>query len=73
VSTHPIESPVNGFLSTGTQRSSPPRHFARHPDGREAFLEDPAGTPLIPNWSRVTSAIPDFQDRLREAIEADNA
>jgi glucosyl-3-phosphoglycerate synthase len=39
----------------------------------EAFLEDPAGTPLIPNWSRVTSAIPDFQDRLREAIEADNA
>jgi glucosyl-3-phosphoglycerate synthase len=39
----------------------------------EAFLADPAGAPLIPNWSRVTSAIPDFQDSLREAIDADNA
>lgn len=39
----------------------------------EAFLEDSGGTPLIPNWSRVTSAIPDFQDRLIEAIKADNA
>ena len=39
----------------------------------EAFLEDPCGTPLIPNWSRVTSAIPDFPGMLRKAVEADNA
>ena len=38
----------------------------------EQFLEDPIGTPLIPNWSRVTSAIPDFFDKLVDAVEKDN-
>jgi glucosyl-3-phosphoglycerate synthase len=36
------------------------------------FLEDPLSTPEIPNWNRVTSAIPDFLDKLKEAVEADN-
>jgi glucosyl-3-phosphoglycerate synthase len=36
------------------------------------FLEDPLNTPEIPNWNRVTSAIPDFLDKLKEAVEADN-
>jgi glucosyl-3-phosphoglycerate synthase len=39
----------------------------------QKFLEDPLGSPLIPNWSRVTSAIPDFLDQLELAIEEDNA
>ncbi len=38
----------------------------------EQFLENPIGTPLIPNWSRVTSAIPDFFEMLIEAVENDN-
>lgn len=38
----------------------------------EQTLEDPLGIPLIPNWSRVISAIPDFFDRLLEAVEEDN-
>jgi glucosyl-3-phosphoglycerate synthase len=38
-----------------------------------SFLEDPLGAPLIPNWNRVTSAIPDFLDQLRQAVEEDNA
>jgi len=37
------------------------------------FLEDPLSSPLIPNWSRVTSAIPDFLDQLEMAVEEDNA
>jgi glucosyl-3-phosphoglycerate synthase len=36
------------------------------------FLDDPLSTPEIPNWNRVTSAIPDFLDKLREAVEEDN-
>lgn len=36
------------------------------------FMEDPLGTPQIPNWSRVTSAIPDFLDTLRQAVDQDN-
>jgi glucosyl-3-phosphoglycerate synthase len=35
-------------------------------------LEDPLGTPLISNWNRVTSAIPDFLDKLKAAVEEDN-
>jgi glucosyl-3-phosphoglycerate synthase len=37
------------------------------------FLDDPLYSPLIPNWNRVISAIPDFLDRLRDQVEADNA
>jgi glucosyl-3-phosphoglycerate synthase len=38
----------------------------------DQFLADPLGVPLIPNWNRVTSAIPGFLSRLHEAVEADN-
>jgi glucosyl-3-phosphoglycerate synthase len=34
--------------------------------------EDPLGTPLIPNWNRVMSAIPEFLERFRAAVEEDN-
>ena len=35
------------------------------------FVRDPMGSPQIPNWSRVISAMPDFLDDLRLAVEAD--
>jgi glucosyl-3-phosphoglycerate synthase len=38
----------------------------------EQFLKDPLGAPLIPNWNRVTAAIPGFLSNLHEAVEADN-
>jgi len=38
----------------------------------EEFEKDPFGAPQIPNWNRVTSAIPDFFTRLKKAVEADN-
>src|SRR5574341_617467 len=38
----------------------------------QAFMEDPMGAPLIPNWNRVTSAIPGIFDMLRKAVEEDN-
>lgn len=39
---------------------------------RRSFLEDPLGVPLIPNWNRVVSAIPEFFGLLSTAIESDN-
>jgi glucosyl-3-phosphoglycerate synthase len=36
------------------------------------FLQDISGAPLISNWNRVTSAIPDFFSMLREAVNRDN-
>jgi glucosyl-3-phosphoglycerate synthase len=35
------------------------------------FVRDPMGAPQIPNWNRVTSALPDFLPALREAVLAD--
>lgn len=40
--------------------------------GSKAFLEDPLGTPLIPNWNRVTSAIPGITEMLKKAVDEDN-
>jgi glucosyl-3-phosphoglycerate synthase len=36
------------------------------------FLEDPHGAILIPNWSRVVDAIPDFPDRFVASVDEDN-
>jgi glucosyl-3-phosphoglycerate synthase len=35
------------------------------------FVRDPLGNPQIPNWNRVTSALPEFLGELREVVEAD--
>ena len=39
----------------------------------ESFLDDPLGAPLIPNWNRVTAAIPEIYAELEEAVELDNS
>lgn len=36
-----------------------------------SFVRDPMGAPQIPNWNRVTSALPEFLPALREAALAD--
>ena len=60
--------------------------YDRHTEGKavEMFAEairtagevitlDPHGPPQIPNWNRVFAALPDFPDRLLEAVKEDNA
>ena len=37
----------------------------------QAYAESPMGTPLIPNWNRVTSAIPGILDMLKLAVDKD--
>jgi len=41
--------------------------------GCEEYERAPLESVGLPNWNRVTSAIPDFLPRYREAIDADNA
>ncbi len=36
-----------------------------------AFVRSPLGSPLIPNWSRVTAALPELLTDLRYAVELD--
>jgi glucosyl-3-phosphoglycerate synthase len=35
-------------------------------------MENPLGAPLIPNWNRVTSAIPGILEMLKKAVDEDN-
>jgi glucosyl-3-phosphoglycerate synthase len=61
-------------------------HFDRHSEelavatfakslqqAADEFTDDPLGLPLIPNWNRVASAIPDFFEMLVTAVEEDAA
>ncbi|HXE91154.1 MAG TPA: hypothetical protein VNK82_09345 [Terriglobales bacterium] len=38
----------------------------------DEYFADPLGAPLIPNWNRITSALPGFLGALSEAVDADN-
>ncbi len=38
----------------------------------EVFWENPSKSVLLPNWHRVTAAIPDFFKRLEETVREDN-
>lgn len=38
----------------------------------EVITEDPLGVPLISSWDRITSAIPDILNMIKEAVEEDN-
>jgi glucosyl-3-phosphoglycerate synthase len=37
----------------------------------QSFLDNPMETPFIPSWNRVTSAMPDVLERIKEAVELD--
>lgn len=64
---------INGLEFDRHEEESAVAAFARSiQSATENFLEDPLGIPLIPNWSRITSALPGFLDDLREAIMEDN-
>ena len=36
------------------------------------FVKNPIGIPMLPAWVRVSAAIPDFSERIDEAVEQDN-
>ena len=38
----------------------------------EIFWENPSTSPLIPNWHRVTAAVPNMFDMLQDAVKLDN-
>jgi glucosyl-3-phosphoglycerate synthase len=39
----------------------------------EEFFADPLGNPSIPNWNRISAALPGFLGALQGAVDADNA
>jgi glucosyl-3-phosphoglycerate synthase len=68
------DASINGLLFDRHQETEMVEAFTRAIQiaGKE-FREDPLYSPLIPNWNRVTSAIPDFLEKLREVVEEEKS
>ncbi|HTV01091.1 MAG TPA: hypothetical protein VMF13_11155 [Luteitalea sp.] len=64
---------LNGLEFDRHAEESAVEAFARGVElASKQFLDDPLGTPLIPNWNRVVAAMPNMTDQLRDAVRADN-
>jgi glucosyl-3-phosphoglycerate synthase len=67
------DAAINGLFFDRHQETKTVEAFTKAIEiaGRE-FQENPLYSPLIPNWNRVTSAIPDFLDSLRATVKEEN-
>jgi len=67
------DAAINGLEFDRHEEAKAVESFARAITmAAETFMKDPMGTPLIPNWNRVTSAIPGILDMLKKAVDEDN-
>ena len=68
------DAALNGLLFDRHQENKLVEAFTKAIQiaGKE-FQEDPRYSPLIPNWNRVTSAIPDFLEQLHATVEKENS
>jgi len=65
---------INGLIFDRHEEETAVETFAQALKlAAEEFFADPLGTPLIPNWNRITAALPGFLGALREAVAADSA
>ena len=67
------DAAINGLLFDRHEEAKAVEAFTRAIGmAAQTFMENPMGTPLIPNWNRVTSAIPGILDMLKKAVDEDN-
>jgi glucosyl-3-phosphoglycerate synthase len=65
---------VNGLVFDRHEEETAVETFAQALKiATQEFFSDPLGTPLIPNWNRISSALPGFLGTLKEAVDADNS
>lgn len=65
---------INGLLLDRHEEEQAVESFAqRITEAGEKFLQDPSGGPATPNWTRVYAALPEFPQKLVEAVAADRA
>ncbi len=67
------DAAINGLAFDRHTESSAVEAYAQAIDlAGKQVLGDPLGSAYIPNWNRVTSAVGDFLERLKGAVEEDN-
>ena len=67
------DAALNGLKYPRHEEETAVAMFARSIQvATKEFLEEPMGRPLISNWNRVESALPDFLSELQEAVRLAN-
>jgi glucosyl-3-phosphoglycerate synthase len=67
------DATLNGLTFDRHEEAKAVEAFARGiAMAAEAYLLNPMGTPLIPNWNRVLAAIPGISEMLAAAVDDDN-
>jgi glucosyl-3-phosphoglycerate synthase len=67
------DAAINGLEFDRHEEAKAVEAFARAISlAAETFMQNPMGTPLIPNWNRVTAAIPGVLEMLKKAVDEDN-
>jgi len=65
---------INGLIFDRHEEETAVETFAQALKiAADEFFADPLASPLIPNWNRISSALPGFLGALREAVDQDNA
>jgi len=67
------DAAMNGLVFPRHEEETAVTMFGRSiREAAKAHVQDPMFWPLIPNWNRVESALPEFLDSLNKAVTADN-
>jgi glucosyl-3-phosphoglycerate synthase len=67
------DAEINGLAFDRHQEELAVSTFVRSiRSAAKEYMQNPLGEPLIPNWNRVESALPEFFGEMREAVAADN-
>lgn len=67
------DAAVNGLIFDRHEESLAVETFTEGiKNAAETIKIDPLGVPLIPSWDRVTSALPDILNMVKNAVEEDN-
>jgi len=74
ISRYHADALINGLFFDRHEEEVTVEAFARALHlAADAFMEDPLGVPLIPNWNRVTAALPDIFEELLHVVQEDNS
>jgi len=67
------DAAINGLTYPRHEEESAVSTFVRSiRAAARVFQDDPLWSPLIPNWNRIESALPNFLNELHEAVRLDN-
>ncbi|MHB8949117.1 MAG: glycosyltransferase family protein [Rhodoferax sp.] len=67
------DAAINGLAFDRNEEAKAVEAFTRAIGmASQTFMDNPLTTPLIPNWNRVSSAIPDIFAMLQQAVDEDN-